>query len=47
MSESVVKKFADLGIADWLIRQCVAVGISRPTPIQRNCIPEILKGFKI
>jgi hypothetical protein len=38
------KTFQDLGINDWLINQCKAVGLTRPTPIQYHCVPEILKG---
>eukprot|EP00057_Strongylocentrotus_purpuratus_P030475 XP_781784.3 PREDICTED: probable ATP-dependent RNA helicase DDX49 [Strongylocentrotus purpuratus] len=36
--------FSGLGLHDWLVRQCEAVGIKQPTPIQHNCIPPILKG---
>nr|XP_054756489.1 probable ATP-dependent RNA helicase DDX49 [Lytechinus pictus] len=36
--------FAGLGLHDWLVRQCEAVGIKQPTPIQHNCIPAILRG---
>lgn len=36
--------FLDLGLSDWLVKQCEAVGMSKPTPIQYNCVPEILKG---
>ncbi|XP_029657812.1 probable ATP-dependent RNA helicase DDX49 isoform X1 [Octopus sinensis] len=39
-----VTTFKELGINSWLVDQCQVVGISRPTPIQINCIPEILKG---
>ena len=36
--------FCDLGIKTWLVKQCHAMGIKKPTEIQENCIPEILKG---
>lgn len=36
--------FSGLGLHNWLVKQCDAVGIKRPTPIQHNCIPPILKG---
>lgn len=36
--------FRSLGLSTWLVDQCKAIGILKPTPIQRNCIPEILKG---
>ena len=39
-----VKSFKELGLNDWLVKQCEAMGIKRPTPIQKHCTPEILKG---
>ncbi|KAK9886908.1 hypothetical protein WA026_019165 [Henosepilachna vigintioctopunctata] len=36
--------FEDLGIQTWLTKQCDAIGVKFPTDIQKNCIPEILKG---
>ncbi|XP_062868687.1 probable ATP-dependent RNA helicase DDX49 isoform X1 [Trichomycterus rosablanca] len=36
--------FASLGLSDWLIDQCKQLGISRPTPVQENCVPAILEG---
>uniref|UniRef100_A0A6Q2Z5X6 Probable ATP-dependent RNA helicase DDX49 n=1 Tax=Esox lucius TaxID=8010 RepID=A0A6Q2Z5X6_ESOLU len=36
--------FASLGLSDWLIQQCKQMGISKPTPIQENCVPPILEG---
>ncbi|XP_072166729.1 probable ATP-dependent RNA helicase DDX49 [Diadema setosum] len=39
-----VSSFSKLGLHEWLSKQCQAVGIKRPTPIQHNCIPPILKG---
>jgi len=36
--------FGELGLQNWLVRQCEEMGITRPTPIQEYCIPEILKG---
>ena len=36
--------FGDLGIKTWLVKQCNAIGIKKPTEIQAKCIPEILKG---
>ena len=42
--DTVNKTFADLGLNEWLINQCKAVGLLKPTPIQNNCVPEILKG---
>lgn len=33
-----------LGLHNWLSNQCKEMGISTPTEIQLNCIPEILKG---
>lgn len=36
--------FADLGVDPWLVSSLSALAISRPTGIQKGCIPEILKG---
>ncbi|XP_062412874.1 probable ATP-dependent RNA helicase DDX49 [Sardina pilchardus] len=36
--------FSSLGLSEWLIQQCKQMGISKPTPVQENCIPEILDG---
>ena len=43
--DPVDKTFSELGLNSWLVKQCQAVGILKPTPIQLNCIPEILKGL--
>ncbi|XP_071453800.1 probable ATP-dependent RNA helicase DDX49 [Hetaerina americana] len=42
--EAVVKSFADLKLNNWILRQCSALGLKVPTPIQANCIPHILNG---
>ena len=42
--ETATKSFEDLGVNDWMINQCKALGLTRPTPIQYHCVPEILKG---
>ena len=44
-ADTETKTFEDLGINDWLINQCKALGLTRPTPIQYHCVPEILKGI--
>ena len=36
--------FSELGLNEWLVDQCKAVGITAPTPIQKNCLPKILSG---
>ena len=38
------KTFSLLGLNEWIVKQCDAVGMKTPTPIQYNCVPEILKG---
>ena len=38
------KSVTDLGLNEWLVVQCKALHMTRPTPIQLYCIPEILKG---
>ena len=42
--ENHVESFKCLGVKDWLVRQCNAIGVKKPTEIQAKCIPEILKG---
>ncbi|XP_063433312.1 probable ATP-dependent RNA helicase DDX49 [Mytilus trossulus] len=36
--------FEELGLNEWLYTQCKAMGLSKPTPIQINCVPPILEG---
>ncbi|XP_012281439.1 probable ATP-dependent RNA helicase DDX49 [Orussus abietinus] len=36
--------FAQLQLNSWIVAQCKSIGISTPTPIQKNCIPRILAG---
>ncbi|KAG8454927.1 hypothetical protein GDO86_001229 [Hymenochirus boettgeri] len=36
--------FTRLGLSSWLIEQCKQLGICKPTPVQENCIPQILEG---
>jgi len=33
-----------LGLNSWLVAQCRSLGLRHPTPVQSNCIPEIIKG---
>jgi len=39
-----VPAFADLGLSEWLEKVCNNLGIKDPTPVQKSCIPEILRG---
>ncbi|CAM9870302.1 unnamed protein product [Ectocarpus sp. 6 AP-2014] len=36
--------FESLGLCDWLLTACKAMGFRRPTPVQRHCIPAVLDG---
>ncbi|CAL5084246.1 unnamed protein product [Urochloa decumbens] len=36
--------FADLGLSQWLVDTCSALGMKRPTAVQRRCIPRALAG---
>jgi hypothetical protein len=36
--------FKDLGLTDWLCSVLASLGITRPTPVQRGCIPAVLAG---
>uniref|UniRef100_T1HTS0 RNA helicase n=4 Tax=Rhodnius TaxID=13248 RepID=T1HTS0_RHOPR len=38
------KSFFDLQLSPWIVRQLATVGINSPTPVQVNCIPQILAG---
>jgi superfamily II DNA/RNA helicase len=37
--------FNEIGLQTWLVKQCAAMKLKSPTPVQANCIPEILKGI--
>ena len=39
-----IQKFHGLGLDNWLTDQCKAMGLKKPTEIQQNCIPPILRG---
>ncbi|XP_046906223.1 probable ATP-dependent RNA helicase DDX49 [Hypomesus transpacificus] len=39
-----MSEFSALGLSNWLIQQCTQLGISKPTPVQENCVPPILEG---
>jgi hypothetical protein len=34
--------FADLGLAPWIQKTCGELGMVKPTPIQRRCIPQVM-----
>ncbi len=36
--------FSDLGLSSWVVKQLHSIGVSRPTPIQRACIPALLSS---
>jgi len=40
-----MSEFEGLGLDEWLISQCKSMGITKPSPIQINCIPPILEGL--
>lgn len=39
-----ITSFASLNVQPWLVASLAAMAITRPTPIQRECIPRILEG---
>lgn len=39
-----ITSFASLNVQPWLVASLAAMAITRPTPIQRECIPKILEG---
>lgn len=36
--------FKEIGMNSWLLDQFKLLNVKTPTPVQSNCIPEILKG---
>ncbi|KAH9299172.1 hypothetical protein KI387_030854, partial [Taxus chinensis] len=36
--------FEDLGLSEWAATVCKELGMKEPTPVQKHCIPQILKG---
>ncbi len=43
----ILKTFADLGLADPLLRAVLAQGYENPTPIQEKVIPELMAGHDV
>ena len=43
MSETSLN-FEQIGLKDWLVRQCRGMGVKEPTLVQQKCIPAALKG---
>lgn len=33
--------FKSLGLCDWILTACKAMGFRRPTPVQQHCIPAV------
>jgi ATP-dependent RNA helicase DDX49/DBP8 len=44
---AIPRTFTELGITNWLVRACNSLGITKPTPVQANCIPPILQGKNV
>jgi len=42
---NLINSFSGFGFSDWLVKQCQAVGLVKPTEIQSYCIPAILSGL--
>eukprot|EP00250_Pteridium_aquilinum_P009362 c18621_g1_i1 orf=123-1583(+) len=45
--EDAMASFSDLGLSEWLANTCLHMGLKRPTPVQRSCIPHILNGLDV
>ncbi|PAA87694.1 hypothetical protein BOX15_Mlig002974g2, partial [Macrostomum lignano] len=43
-SQSSTSEFSSLGLKPWLLSQLSALSITKPTPVQRACIPAVLAG---
>ena len=37
-------RFQSFELSKWIVESCNSMGMTRPTPVQLECIPEILKG---
>lgn len=37
--------FESLGLCDWVLSACKAMGFRRPTPVQAHCIPAVSGEF--
>ncbi|XXG74485.1 hypothetical protein AAC387_Pa07g3192 [Persea americana] len=46
-SDSGSLTFSDLGLAEWAVQTCAALGMKKPTPVQLHCIPRILAGADV
>uniref|UniRef100_A0A914UN69 RNA helicase n=1 Tax=Plectus sambesii TaxID=2011161 RepID=A0A914UN69_9BILA len=44
LEEAKRHSFSSLGLSKWLSDQCRQMGVDEPTPVQVNCIPEVLAG---
>ena len=45
--QGVASTFRDLGLSNWIVKSCSALGMNKPTPIQQNCIPPALHGRNV
>ena len=45
--QGVASTFADLGLSNWIVKSCRALGMNKPTPIQQSCIPPALHGRNV
>ncbi|EPB67687.1 DEAD/DEAH box helicase [Ancylostoma ceylanicum] len=41
---STANSFSELGLSSWLIQQLNTMRVLKPTPVQANCIPQVLEG---
>eukprot|EP00040_Diaphanoeca_grandis_P016395 m.84602 g.84602 ORF g.84602 m.84602 type:complete len:550 (+) comp25772_c0_seq4:193-1842(+) len=42
-----ITSFEQLELAPWIVKQCGAVGMNKPTEVQVGVIPQVLKGFDV
>jgi superfamily II DNA/RNA helicase len=43
-AKNVSNPWLELGLNQWLVKSCRAMGLRVPTPVQVGCIPAILQG---
>mmetsp|Transcript_7561 Transcript_7561/g.10223 ORF Transcript_7561/g.10223 Transcript_7561/m.10223 type:complete len:540 (-) Transcript_7561:126-1745(-) len=46
-SSRIFETFNELGLTEWLVGNCKSLGMSRPTPVQCHCVPQVLKGLDV
>jgi ATP-dependent RNA helicase DDX49/DBP8 len=46
-NKKLITSFQELGLSNWIVKSCNALGMIKPTPIQQYCIPPALAGRNV